>query len=251
MPETTGRPAGGLGGTGRQAEEGEKRPLLAQLLVALLLGLVAFAMTVQMRGTASDDFSNLRQGELVELLNSLDSASDRVNRQLQELTATRNDLLSSTEQSEAAERQAQKRADDLAILAGTVPAVGSGIVITIDDPDGAIDAAVLLDAVSELRDASAEAIQINDGIRVVAHTYFVDTQDGPVADGVVIASPITITAIGAPETMKSAMEFPGSVVERVEDRKAKITIVEREHVSVTAVASERPGQYAQPRTESN
>ena len=58
----------------------------------------------------------------------------------------------------------------LRILTGTVAATGPGVTLTIDDPDGSVTAATLLDGVEELRDAGAEAIEINDSVRVVAST---------------------------------------------------------------------------------
>ena len=66
----------------------------------------------------------------------------------------------------------------LGILAGTVPATGPGVTITIDDPDGAVTRPTLLDGVEELRDAGAEAIEINDSVRVVASTSFTDGDGG-------------------------------------------------------------------------
>ena len=55
----------------------------------------------------------------------------------------------------------------------------------------------LLDALQELRDAGAEAVQINDG-RVGASTWFADGASGAVTmDGRTLSRPFVITAIGA------------------------------------------------------
>ena len=61
------------------------------------------------------------------------------------------------------------------------PATGPGIELTISDPNGKVGPDVLLDALQELRDAGAEAVEISslDGpaVRVVASTSFVDPAD--------------------------------------------------------------------------
>ena len=50
-------------------------------------------------------------------------------------------------------------------------------MLTINDPDNKVTAALLLDALQELRDAGAEAVQIGD-VRVVADTWFADVPTG-------------------------------------------------------------------------
>ena len=60
---------------------------------------------------------------------------------------------------------------------GPRPASGPGITLEISDPQGQVTAAVLLDTLQELRDAGAEAMQI-DSVRVVASTSFVDGTGG-------------------------------------------------------------------------
>src|SRR5204862_247268 len=80
-------------------------------------------------------------------------------------------------QTQAALREARDRARTLGILTGTLPARGPGIVLTVVDPQGTVGADVLLDAVEELRDAGAEALQLS-GVCVVAQTPIVDDPAG-------------------------------------------------------------------------
>lgn len=223
--------------------------LLSQIGIAVLLGALAFVITIQIRGSGDDEFSHLRQDELVDLLRGVETTSQRVNAQIVELRETRNELSRSTERSEQAEAQARKRADDLAILSGRSPAEGPGVTVEIIDTGGVVDTPLLLDALSELRDAGAEAIDINEQVRVVASTYFDDTEFGPRAEGIVLTSPIIIRAIGDAETLRSALEFPGGLVARIEDRGGSIVITAEETIRVTALAPERQSQYAQPRDD--
>ena len=64
------------------------------------------------------------------------------------------------------------------MLAGTVPATGPGIRITVEDPEGDLSLNHLLDGIEELRNAGVEAIEINDRVRVIAQTSFEDDPEG-------------------------------------------------------------------------
>ena len=222
------------------------RPTISQLAVAVLIGGLAFAVTLQIRQDDTDDYSGVRGDELVELLKSLDSANERLGTQIDELTTTRNGLLSSTKLSEKAEKQAKQRAEQLGILAGTSGAKGPGIELVIQDPDRNIDAAALLDAIEELRDAGAEAIVINGVARVVAQTYFLDGDDGIRVGGREVKPPYLVEAIGDPPTMSEAVRFRGGLVDRVANRGGTATVTEKDTITITALADIKSPEYARP-----
>ncbi|MCZ9342198.1 DUF881 domain-containing protein, partial [Streptomyces sp. TRM76130] len=94
----------------------------------------------------------------------------------------REELENSSDQAEEARRQTIEKERQLGVLAGTVAARGPGITMTIADPEGTVEADMLLDVIQELRAAGAEAIQVN-GVRVVAGTYLTDSADGVSVDG--------------------------------------------------------------------
>lgn len=222
------------------------KPTAQHWVIAALLAALTFAITIQIASGTDEDYGDFRKGELVELLKSLDSANDRVTAQIDELTATRNELLTSTELSEKAERQARERAEELAILAGTVGATGPGIKLTITDPQGEIDASGLLDAVEELRDAGAEAIAINGTARVVAQTYFLDDGQSIRVDGREIKPPFVIEAIGNPNTLAEAVRFRGGLMDKVQSRGGTLTIETSDTITITALADVKPPEYSQP-----
>ncbi len=217
-----------------------------QLVMAALLGGLAFAVTVQVRGDDTDTYSTLRQTELVELLRSLDAANERASEQVDELTRTRDELASSSAQSQEAQRQADKRAQQLGILAGTLGARGTGVELVVEDPDGEVNAAILLDAVEELRDAGAEAIVVNGTARVVAQTYFVDEGDEVRVGGRTLTRPFVIEAIGDPSTLAEAMRIRGGLLDRVENGGGTLEIVERDTITITALADTQAPEYARP-----
>lgn len=212
------------------------------LLLACLLG---FAIATQVRQTQSQGLEDLRQDELVRILDDVTQNGTRLDDEISELETTRDGLASSEGNSPEAIRAAQQRADTLGILAGTERATGPGITLTIEDADGAVDAAALLDAVQELRDAGAEAMQVGD-VRIVASTWFRDGDDGVIADGKTLDKPYTFTVIGDPQTMSSAMEIPGGVSESVRSKGGELTIREYESINVEALHTDSSPRYAQP-----
>jgi uncharacterized protein YlxW (UPF0749 family) len=223
------------------------RPGRAQLVVALLLAALGFAAVVQVRLTRSDDnFAGARRDDLVSLLDSLSGAADRAQQQIDDLRQTRSDLLTSSRSREAAIAEGQNRLGVLRILTGTVPAAGPGVTVTIDDPQGAVTAASLLNGIEELRDAGAEAIEVNDTVRVVASTSFTDSAGALTADGTELRPPYVIDAIGSSHTLSQAVVFPGGLSDEVGQLGGSVTVKESDRVDITALHAVSSPEYAQP-----
>lgn len=223
-----------------------RRPTLSQFVVAILIGGLAFAILVQIRRDDSDNYSGVRGDDLVVLLKSLDTANERLGTQIEELTATRDGLLNSTQRSEQAEKQAKRRAQELAILAGTSGATGPGVEVVISDPDKDIDASALLDAIEKLRDSGAEAIAINGVARVVAQTYFLDDDDEIRVGGREIKRPYRIEAIGDSSVLAGAVRFPGGLIDGISTLGGTATVTEQDKVTITALADIKTPEYARP-----
>ncbi len=215
------------------------------LLIAALVALLGFAIGTQVGHDEERRYRGLRGVELVELLKSTDAANDRLELQIAELSAKRDHLRQSTEQSAVAAQEARRRAAQLAILAGSAGASGPGIKVKIDDPQRRVSAALLLDAVEELRDSGAEAMVVNGTARIVAQTYFLDTQDGISVGGHALEPPYVLEAIGDPQTMDEAMRFRGGLVDRVEGRDASAKVSRVQLVTITALADVKTAEYAQ------
>jgi len=225
------------------------RPARGQVVAAVLLAILGFATVVQARTNSEDDsYAGARRGDLVQLLDSLDAASDRLDQQLAKLTETRQRLLTTNRRAQVAETEAQRDADNLAILNGTVGATGPGVVVTIEDNDNAVSSSTLLNAVEELRDAGAEAIQINGVSRVVAQSYFVDDGDKVRVDGRELTRPFVIEAIGSATTLREAMIFRGGLADQVEALGGSVSVAVRNSIGITSLAESREPEYAQPST---
>jgi uncharacterized protein YlxW (UPF0749 family) len=221
------------------------RATRANFFAAALALVLGFALATQVQQTQQQGLEQLREDELVRILDDVSQDAARLGNDARALEATRDRLLSGADSSAEALRAAQERLDTLGILAGTAPAEGPGMVLTIDDPQSKVTAALLLDTLQELRDAGAEAVQIGN-VRVVASTYFTDATDGIEISGQRVSPPYVVRAIGDSATMASAMDIPGGVNESVRRLGATPTVEQRDTVSITALHTlERP-QYARP-----
>jgi uncharacterized protein YlxW (UPF0749 family) len=217
----------------------------SNLLAALLAGALGFAIIVQVRQTSIEGLENLREDELVRIFADVDQDGEQLAEEITSLRASLDLLESQTTNEAEAQRAAQERLDSLGILAGTVPAEGPGIVLTIRDPLGQVKAPTILDAIQELRDAGAEAIQVGD-VRVVADTYFTDTTGGLSVSGTVLTPPYVVRAIGDANTLAGAMEIPGGVTATVRRAGGEADVRIEDTVSVDALLPLTTPQYAQP-----
>jgi uncharacterized protein YlxW (UPF0749 family) len=227
---------------------GTTRPSVAGAVIGLLVGLLAFALVVQVRSnTADTQLANARQDDLVRILSDLSEREQRLRTEIGTLESTLDQLGSGAEGRAAALAQAARRADELGILAGTLPAEGQGLVVTIEGP---VRAVTILAAVQELRGAGAEALMIagadNPPVRVVASTFFADTAGGIVVDAYALTPPYTISAIGPAATMDTALTIPGGVVDSVARDGGTVITDESALVRVDAVRPAEPLRYAQP-----
>jgi uncharacterized protein YlxW (UPF0749 family) len=225
--------------------------------VAVLLALLGFAAVVQVRSTQEDGpLAAARQEDLVQILDDLDNRNDRLRAEVAALEQAQRELTTGTGRTQAALDEAQRRAQLLGVLAGTVPATGPGVVVTLTDPDGGLRPDVLLDALEELRAAGAEAVQVEGRapdseavrrVRVVASTAFVEADGGGIGvDGTALRAPYRFLVIGDPATLTSALRIPGGVVDNVEQFGGQARIARQEAVAVTALRPLEPPQYARP-----
>ena len=223
------------------------RATRAQVLALVLCFVLGLAGFLAVRQNQSLGLASMRQSDLVSLLDNVTEKSNRLEDETRRLQETADRLKSGSDKSAAALQAAQQRLELLGILAGTSPAVGSGIQLTITDPQRKVTATTILDTVEELRDAGAEAIQIGD-VRVVASTAFVDGDNGVRVDGVEVQRPYVFLVIGDPQTLSAALGIPGGVQEVVKQLGGNGKVDLKQSVTVSALRSVSAPQYAHPAT---
>jgi uncharacterized protein YlxW (UPF0749 family) len=220
----------------------------AGALIWVLLALFGFTLVVQLRSNDGDQgLASARQEDLVRILSDLEARDSRLQSEINALETSQRQLTSGVAGRQAALAEAEKRADELGLLAGTLPGRGPGLNITLDK----VKASAVLNAVQELRGAGGEVMQLGgaDGtaVRIVASSYFVDVEGGGIlADGVRLAAPYTLLVIGQPQTMQTALQIPGGVVASVNSAGGSVTLEQRTTVDVTAVRKATTLQYARP-----
>ncbi|GIF47440.1 uncharacterized protein YlxW (UPF0749 family) [Asanoa ferruginea] len=228
-----------------------KRRGTAGVIILVLLALLGFTLAVQLRGKSVDsDLAAMREDDLVRLQSDLQGQEDRLQREIASLEDSQRQLQSGAQGRAAAMEEAKKRADELAILAGTAAAQGPGLTIRFVAGPEPIAASDILNAVQELRGADAEAMQIAgvDGttVRIVASTYFIDADGGIEVSGKRLTGAYTITVIGDPPTMRTALNIPDGLVPSIKADGGNVIVDEHDTVDVTAIAEPVNLKHAKP-----
>lgn len=220
----------------------------AQVVAAVLLAVLGFAAVTQVKSNNRDDaYVGARQGDLIQYINNLSLASGRAEAEITALERTRASLGNDAQARRTALARARQQAATLGILAGTLPAVGPGIRVTVTDSGTGVGTNQLLNGLQELRDAGAEVIELNDKVRVVAQTFLQDTPGGGVVvDGTALKPPYVIDAIGDPHTLATALDFTQGFVAGVEEVGGKVSVDQLTQVRVATVRAPTTPAYALP-----
>lgn len=229
-----------------------RRLTAANTIIALLIGLLGFALIAQVHSNANEStLANDRPDDLVRILSDLDARRDRLSTEISTLQDTVRQLNSGAQSRQAALAAAAKRGDELGILGGTLPATGSGLLVDLVPPAGKqIAANDVVNTVEELRGAGAEAMQINgtdsSAVRIIASTWFVDVSGGVDVDDRVVGGTLTIAVIGDPQTMQAALSIAGGVVDSIHSDGGDVRFTTPAAVRVSALQVRQPLQYAKP-----
>ncbi len=216
-----------------------------QLVIGALCAVLGFAVVVQVRQTSETNLSGLSQAELVRIADAAGERADALSREVDDLEAERSALESGSDTRAAALAAAERNAQVQGILAGRLPAVGPGVVVTVADPDGRVRPSTLLNLLEELRNAGAEAVSLND-VRVVASTAFTGSAGRVAVDGRLLDAPYVWSVIGDPTTMATALEIPGGASAAVRRDGGEVTVTQVAQVDVTATTTPPEPRYATP-----
>nr|WP_250149534.1 DUF881 domain-containing protein [Mycolicibacter acidiphilus] len=225
------------------------RPVFGVLAILLCLLLGAAIVTQVRQNESGDALDTARPADLLVLLDSLRQREAALHTEVAELQQTLTALQQSGTSDAAAIEDAQARLSALAIMIGTVGAVGPGVTVTVDDPGRGVTAATMLDVINELRAAGAEAMAVRDAgqaVRVGVDTWVVGGPGALDFDGTTLAPPYSVLAIGDPPTLAAAMNIPGGAVDSVRRLGGTMTVQQAEHMAVTVLRQPKPRQYAQP-----
>lgn len=183
---------------------------IAVAIVALLLGVLAVS---QFR--SQDVYSRSLQLETPASLTTLIASIADKNSALREeifdlrlrVIAARDSVATGGFSLTEAERQLSQ----LRVFAAQDAVTGAGVKVTVT---GSFDDKAMSDLVNELRNSGAEAIAINDR-RVGPRSWFGPGGSGAiVVDGVTIAGPWSVRAVGATDVLHVAITRIGGIIEQ-------------------------------------
>jgi uncharacterized protein YlxW (UPF0749 family) len=228
--------------------------LMFGALGALLCVLLGLAIVTQVRQNDSgDSLETARPADLLVLLDSLQQREAALNTEVADLQRTLAALQASGSSDQAAIENAKARLAALSILIGTVAATGPGVTLTIDDRAPGVAPETMLDVINELRNAGAEAMEVQGGngdrkvsVRVGVDTWVIGAPGALDIDGQTLNPPYTVVAIGDPPTLAAAMNIPGGAMDSVERVGGTMVVQQSDRVDVTALRQPKPRQYAQP-----
>jgi uncharacterized protein YlxW (UPF0749 family) len=213
-------------------------PSRAQLGMAVLLALLGFMAVAQVRTNQLDsEYAGAREQDLIDLLSALSGAGERAQSEIARLEQTKAELQNETARQRTALEQAQRDLEAFQILAGVVPVSGPGLIVRIEVPTGeSISSTQFLDLVQELRTAGAEAISINEAVRLVAESAITTGSEGLVVDGTPLQAPYEVRVIGDPEVLEGALVFPdGPITKMEQDARATVQIESTDELQITVV----------------
>jgi uncharacterized protein YlxW (UPF0749 family) len=223
-----------------------RQRMVSHLLIAVLCAVLGYAIIIQVRATDNGDtLATARPQDLVAILDGVNRRGDDLTAEIDELQRTLATLRSGGASSQAALQEAERRAQALAILAGTAAARGPGVSMVMTDPATGVTPEVLLAALQELRNAGAEAVQVNN-VRLGVNSSFSGRAGAVTVDGTAVTAPYTILAIGDPPTLTAAMNIPGGVSDTAKRAGGTLVVTAEKSVTVDALRPLQPTTYARP-----
>lgn len=179
--------------------------------VAVVLVVGAFAMLVTVAGVQTSenaDVDDASRATLIERLEARRATVRRLQEELAQLRTSNAAVESSLRSLGRRYAEVQTRRSRLGALTGFEPVTGAGVRVTLDNPPYAgpnerlrdSDLALLVDG---LWDAGAEAISIN-GQRLNARGGIRNVSEAIEVNGVGVAAPFTVLAIGDRRTLASS-----------------------------------------------
>ena len=207
---------------------------IALTLICTLLGViigVQFNTVKQQRLTTE----NQRLSEITTALNQAQTERDALKEQNQKLEET----IQQYQQEGVNDTQ---ELEQLRSFAGLTAVSGPGVTVTVNDSSSTnggdrnaylVHAEDLLSVVNELNGAGAEAVSIN-GQRIVGKSAITCAGSIVMVNGVRVAAPFTILAVGDAEVLQAALKFPGGVVDNLAPWGIEITIRKETAVEVAA-----------------
>ena len=213
---------------------------LLLFVICLILGI---ALVTQVRAQRTDPLSSLSQEQLVELLDNLSVQEQNLRVERGRLESQVSQLQDESQKEEAAAAAAKKAEEQAKINSGQVAVHGPGIEMVIVDSTHSLSSTHFVMAMGELRNAGAEAVDIN-GHRITIASSF--TRDGGVirVDGEEITSPYVWKVIGDSQTISTALEIQAGSAAQMRAKGASVTITQIKDLTISSTSTPKVPEFA-------
>lgn len=207
-----------------------------RLMVASVLFLLGFLVVAQLNSQSTDQgLAALSVQDLTELVANVTTRNNELRNEVRKLEQQRASLDQSVQRGDTSALQIRADLNRIEGWSGLAAVTGTGIQVTIvgSVPGDAIE--LLL---NELRNAGAEGIAIGN-LRVVASVVATGPAGEVVVGGLLMSSPIVLTAIGQSQTLAGSLTRAGGPIAQLAARYPDATITVAALDEVTLPASDR------------
>lgn len=222
------------------------RTLWFPVVFFIAFAMFGYAVAGQFRAVGQRaDLENMSVSELTTLFGQVSTELGQTRLSYFELRARLADLEEKSRSQETLAEDLRKEVETLGAATGMLPVAGPGVRVTINFKRGALPATALVDLVNELRASQAEAIAV-DGRRVTAWSSFTSRGGQLSLDGHELVGPVSVEAIGDPDTLAAALSMAGGMAEYLSSLAGVGVDVERVDGITLPAAPKRAFRYLRP-----
>lgn len=223
----------------------KKKWLIPITIVFFLLGII-LTIQFQTQTRLASDLSLQKTEHLITMVRNL---SDKRYLMASEIETIENKLLNikdSKSNKKNIMKNIKTELTKLEIINGTLPVKGPGLFISIDENSPIIYSDIVF-IINELWAAGAEAISVNDKRITFSSVLFykeIDEYMYITLNGEVLHYPITIKAIGKPDTLEKGLTIPGGIIDNLALFQAFPYLEQQQEIFIPVVEDRKIWFYA-------
>ena len=228
--------------------------ILGLVRLILTIGICVQIKTVNNNGTTTSSNQKLNnlKSQVLKMKEKYDEAYARLENVQSELETTRKNITNDNEYLKSLEEQIKK----YNVLLGATEVTGPGVTITLTDTDPkdpirfftdnillVIHNTDILEVVNELKNAGAEAIDVN-GQRIVETTAISCDGNVTAINGEKVSSTFVINAIGLPERLATLKRVGSYLEAELETNHIKTTLEKKDKITIPKYINGSKFKYA-------
>ncbi len=233
----------------------KKNLVFSLTLVAIVLGAL-LALSLRTQQTYLPILPTTNPRELAVLIKDLQDSNKNLREEIKSLRGRITQYEEQLSTGKGAIQALNEQLQSLKVLTGLTPVVGAGIEVVLNDigvkaPSPELQSLYLihdydlLQLVNELKVAGAEAIAIN-GQRLSFYSTIRCVGNVIQINGVPVASPFRIQAIGDPEVLEGGLKTPGGILDLLGSSGIKIKVERKPQLLLPPFAGRTQLRFAQP-----